>query len=68
MKMKSFLLGVLLLASAHWARAETQVRPNVIFIFIDDLGWGDLGCYGNDFIDTPNIDQLARQNQARIGN
>ena len=60
MKMKSFLLGVLLLASANWARAETQVRPNVIFIFIDDLGWGDLGCYGNDFIDTPNIDQLAK--------
>ena len=60
MKMKSFLLGVLLLSSANWARAETQVRPNVIFIFIDDLGWGDLGCYGNDFIDTPNIDQLAK--------
>ena len=60
MKMKSFLLGVLLLASANWARAGTQVRPNVIFIFIDDLGWGDLGCYGNDFIDTPNIDQLAK--------
>ena len=29
-------------------------------IFIDDLGWGDVGCYGNDFIDTPNIDQLAK--------
>ena len=50
MKMKSFLLGVLLLASANWARAETQVRHNVIFIFIYDLGWGDIGCYG---IDSP---------------
>ena len=36
-------------------------RPNVIFIFADDLGWGDLGCYGNSNIKTPNIDRLARQ-------
>lgn len=34
-------------------------RPNIILIFIDDLGWKDLGCYGNDFVSTPNIDQLA---------
>ena len=35
-------------------------NPNIIFIFIDDMGWGDVGCYGNDFIDTPHIDQLAK--------
>ena len=35
-------------------------KPNVVFIFVDDLGWGDVGCYGNDFIDTPNIDRLAK--------
>ena len=34
-------------------------QPNLVFIMIDDLGWRDLGCYGNDFVDTPNIDQLA---------
>lgn len=34
--------------------------PNFILILIDDLGWGDLGCYGNDFVETPNIDQLAK--------
>lgn len=38
---------------------ETVKQPNVILVLIDDMGWGDLGCYGNDFIDTPNIDQLA---------
>lgn len=35
-------------------------RPNVIFIMADDLGYGDLGCYGATRVKTPNIDQLAR--------
>jgi arylsulfatase A-like enzyme len=34
-------------------------KPNVIFILADDLGYGDLGCYGQSKIQTPNIDQLA---------
>ena len=36
-------------------------RPNFVFIFADDLGWGDLGCYGNRQIMTPNLDELARK-------
>jgi arylsulfatase A-like enzyme len=36
-------------------------RPNIVFFLIDDLGFGDLGCYGNTFCETPNIDRLARQ-------
>ena len=35
--------------------------PNVLFILTDDLGWRDLGCYGSDFYQTPNIDHLAAQ-------
>ena len=35
-------------------------KPNVIIIYCDDLGYGDLGCYGNRAIRTPNIDRLAR--------
>ena len=34
-------------------------RPNIIFILADDMGYGDLACYGNQYIQTPNIDRLA---------
>lgn len=37
----------------------TPERPNVVFILADDMGYGDLHCYGNDFVKTPNIDRLA---------
>lgn len=40
--------------------AEKQTTPNVIFILADDLGIGDLGCYGQDMIKTPAIDNLAK--------
>ena len=36
-------------------------RPNIIFILSDDQGYGDLGCYGSNVIQTPNIDSLAKQ-------
>ncbi len=35
-------------------------HPNIIFILADDMGYGDLACYGNQYIQTPNIDRLAR--------
>jgi arylsulfatase A-like enzyme len=44
------------------ARADTtptQTRPNIIYIMVDDLGYGDLGCFGQKVIQTPNIDRLA---------
>jgi arylsulfatase A len=36
-------------------------KPNIIFILADDLGYGDLGCYGQEKIQTPNLDKLASQ-------
>lgn len=41
--------------------AKDQRPPNVVLIFCDDLGWGDLGCFGAPKIRTPHIDRLARQ-------
>jgi len=41
--------------------AATDVHPNIIFILADDLGPGDIGCYGGTLAKTPNIDQLAKE-------
>ena len=35
-------------------------RPNIVFLFADDLGYGDLGCQGHPYARTPNLDRLAR--------
>jgi len=43
--------------------ATAASNPNIILIFVDDLGYGDLGCYGNEEIATPNIDKLAAEGQ-----
>ena len=40
--------------------AQTE-RPNIIFILADDMGYGDLGCFGSKVIHTPNIDQMAAE-------
>ncbi len=38
-----------------------DVRPNIVFILADDLGYSQLGCYGSDYYQTPNLDQLSRE-------
>lgn len=54
---------LLLCATLAWASATSDFavgqQPNFILVFVDDLGWKDVGCYGNDFVETPRIDRLA---------
>lgn len=50
--------GMSLAASAF---SQTSRPPNIVFIMADDLGYGDLGCYGQTKIHTPNIDRLAAE-------
>ncbi len=55
------LMASTVLGSAAFGATPTADRPNFVFILIDDLGWSDLGCYGNTFNETRNIDRLAGQ-------
>ena len=52
------LVGIMLSCSEKGSEKEISKRPNIVLIVADDLGFGDIGCYGGD-IETPNIDDLA---------
>ena len=54
----TLLLGLCLGAVAA-APAATTTKPNILFILADDMGWSDLGCYGADLHETPNLDRFA---------
>ncbi|MGI9429955.1 MAG: sulfatase-like hydrolase/transferase, partial [Bythopirellula sp.] len=57
---RSLLVAVLLaLGVCPTSFADTEQRPNVVMILVDDLGWTDLGCYGSTFYDTPRLDAFA---------
>jgi arylsulfatase A-like enzyme len=55
------LLILFIIAAFAFNPAIAQTRPNIIFIHADDLGYGDLSCYGQQKFKTPNIDRLAAE-------
>ena len=55
------VLGNTSVATAETKSAAAKKKPNLLFIFIDDMGWRDVGFMGTDFFETPNIDQLASE-------
>lgn len=57
MNRRRFLLSAL----GGLSQSKTTKPPNVLFILADDLGWSDIGCYGADLHETPNLDRLARE-------
>lgn len=54
-------LAALSLARNVGARNASREKPNIVYILADDLGYGDLGCYGQKDIRTPNLDRMARE-------
>lgn len=59
--MKTALLAIALLASAVLPASAAAEAPNVVIIFMDDMGYADLGCFGAKGYQTPNIDRLAAE-------
>ncbi|MDF7800132.1 sulfatase-like hydrolase/transferase [Pontiellaceae bacterium B1224] len=58
MNIKKAVLGIMFATVMH---VSADSKPNILFIFTDDWGWGDLSCHGHPYVKTPNIDRLAEE-------
>lgn len=59
---RQFLIaGAMTVGCLRFAQAQPVKKPNIVFILADDLGYADLGCYGQQHIKTPNLDRMAAE-------
>jgi len=62
MQKLKFIIALLAIGAVFSCSNDQQnAKPNIVFIFIDDLGWTDLGYMGSNYYETPHIDQLAKK-------
>ena len=57
----SLISGTLLLSTLSASGQKRDAKPNILFILCDDMGYGDLGCYGQPYIRTPHLDTMASE-------
>ena len=59
--LRSFALSLLAVPALLAGMALAAERPNIVLIYVDDLGYGDVSCYGAKQVQTPNVDRLAKE-------
>ena len=59
MKFLNSILSIMVLPGVPLVVSNSKVKPNIVIIYLDDLGYGDISCYGGTGLKTPNIDKLA---------
>ena len=59
---QNLLIAVVVMAFTLpvWNASASETKPNIILLFIDDMGWADFSCFGNTNATTPNVDPDAR--------
>ena len=58
---RTIFMGVLAFVNFYHPVTGRSRSPNIIVMLMDDVGWGDLGCYGNAASETPHLDQMAQE-------